>query len=104
MSKKLKEHLALYSENCLTCKSLVEYATKANPDCHWKQGNEQCPAREVKIVVVGEALEIAQKVIRARDKRMAVTEAQLMKYVGKQSAAWRSKFYTYLENGAELDK
>lgn len=100
MATKSKEYLALYSEACITCKHLVETGTVDNRKCHYKNGNTQCPASEVKIVIVGQALDYARKVIQARDKRHAKTEARLMRYVGTQSAAFRSKFYDYLENGA----
>jgi hypothetical protein len=100
---KTKEYLGLYSAACLTCKSLVEYGTVKNKDCHYTQGNAQCPAAEVKIVFIGEAQDYALRVLKARDKRMAKTEARLMQHVGKQSAAFRSKFYEYLENGIPTD-
>lgn len=98
-----KEYLGLYSQACLTCKSLIETGTINNPDCHYKAGNKQCPASEVKIVIVGEALDYAARVLRARDKRLAKTEARLMRHVGTQSAAFRTKFYEFLENGAKID-
>lgn len=100
---KTKEYLGLYSVACLTCKSLVENGTVKNKDCHYTQGNTQCPAAEIKIVIVGEALDYAQRVLKARDKRLAKTEARLMQFVGKQSAAFRTKFYEYLENGTSTD-
>lgn len=100
--KKQKEYLAIYSSACLTCKSLVEGAIISNPDCHYRTGNAQCPASEVRIAVVGEALSYAQRVLRARDGRKSKTEAKLMEHVSKQSSAFKTKFYTYLENGAEL--
>lgn len=101
--KKRKVFFALYSSDCITCKHLSETGTVAHVKCHHTKGNKQCPAAEVRFVIVGEALEYAQRVIAARDKRHAKTEANLMRYVGKQSDAFKSKFYDALEKGGTLD-
>jgi hypothetical protein len=93
------EYLALYSSNCLSCKHLCETGVRDFQDCHFSSGNKQCPASEVRLVVVGEALQYARRVLRARDKRQPKREARLMQYVGKQSAAFQSRFYEYLDNG-----
>jgi len=45
----------------------------------------------------------ARKVLAARDKRHAKTEARLMEYIGAQSQAFRTKFYEYLERGGKID-
>lgn len=102
-TKRRKEYLGLFSEKCITCKHLVEHAKVDNRECHFTQGNVQCPAVEVKIVFVGEALMYARKVLAARDKRHAKTEARLMEYIGAQSQAFRTKFYEYLERGGKID-
>ncbi len=104
MEKKIKrdkEYFALYSANCMTCSHLSETGDVAHIECHYSKGNTQCPASEVRFVVVGEAQEYARKILAARDKRHANTEARLMKYVGQQSAAFKSKFYDALDNGVQ---
>jgi len=93
------EYLALYNNNCMTCKHLSETGVRDFQDCHFSRGNKQCPASEVLLVVVGEALTYARRVLRARDKRQPTREANLMKYVATQSAAFQSRFYEYLDNG-----
>lgn len=93
------EYFALYSANCMTCKHLIETGTREFQDCHFSKGNKQCPASEVRIVIVGEALDYARRILRARDKRMPNREARLMKHVAAQSAAFQSRFYEYLDNG-----
>ncbi len=97
-----KEMFALYSLDCMTCKHLSETGTVAYVKCHYSKGNEQCPASEVRFVVVGEALDYARRVLRARDKRFPNREAKLMKHVANQSEAFRAKFYDALENGGQL--
>jgi len=97
-----KEFFALYSADCLQCKHLSETGTTAYVDCHHTKGNTQCPASEVRFVIVGEALDYARRVLAARDKRHAKTEARLMRHVGEQSVAFKDRFYLYLENGGQL--
>lgn len=97
-----KEYLALYSENCMTCSHLSEAGTVEHTECYYKNGNKQCPASEVRLVVVGEALTCARRVLRARDQRKPKLEAKVMKYVGTKSPAFQSKFYDHLENGGRL--
>lgn len=92
------EHFAIYSENCLSCKSLVDSpSTVEFKKCHYSQGNSECPASEVTIIIVGKALSVAQRVHEARLARDAKTEAKLMNYVTKQSDGFRSAFYSRLE-------
>lgn len=93
------EFFALYSANCMKCKHLSETGVREFEDCHFSQGNNQCPAAEVRFVVVGEALDYARRVLRARDRRKPTREAKLMKYVAEQSPAFQSRFYEYLDNG-----
>lgn len=98
-SKPRKIRFALFSTNCMDCKHLSpETGSKAFAECHYKKGNDQCPAAEVVFSVVGEAQQLAQQVQRARDKRHAKRETKLMRYVSQQSDAFRSKFYEHLEN------
>lgn len=98
------DYLALYSANCLTCKHLCpDTGVREFEDCHFEAGNKQCPAKGVKVVVVGEALDYARKVLRARDKRKPKLEARLMKHVGLQPATFQDRFYKYLENGGRLN-
>jgi hypothetical protein len=93
------EHLALYSADCMTCSHLCETGITAHEKCHYNKGNRLCPAAEVRIVIVGEALTYARRVLRARDRRLPEKEARLMKYVAAQSPAFQSRFYEYLDNG-----
>lgn len=93
------EYFALFSANCMSCQHLSETGTRDFQECHFKNGNKQCPASETRFVIVGEALLYARRVLRARDERKPKREAQLMKHVAAQSAAFKSRFYEYLENG-----
>lgn len=98
------EYLSLYSANCLTCKHLCpDTGVREFEECHHSNGNKQCPALEVRVVVVGEALDYARKVLRARDKRQPKREAKLMKHVGLQSPTFKDRFYKYLEDGGRIN-
>ena len=100
----VKEYFALYSADCMQCKHLSpQTGTQVYERCHVSKGNKQCPAAEVQFAVVGEALNYAKQVLKARDKRFARTEARLMRYVGQQSSAFKNQFYKLLENGGILD-
>jgi hypothetical protein len=93
------EYVALYSKDCINCKHLTETGNRDFVTCHFSKGNKQCPAQELRFVVVGEALTYARRVLRARDRRLPKLEAKHMKYVSSQSAAFQTRFYEYLENG-----
>lgn len=43
--------LEVYSENCLSCKSLVPFATKKFKACHYSAGNKHCPAQSASIII-----------------------------------------------------
>jgi hypothetical protein len=43
--------LEVYSENCLSCKSLIPFATKRHKGCHFSAGNKSCPAVATQIVI-----------------------------------------------------
>lgn len=91
-----KDILALYSDNCLKCSSLVETAKAKFPKCHFRKGNTECPASEVRIAVVGEAKIYAQRVLNARKQSDFQKEAKLLAYVAKQSESFQLKFSTEL--------
>lgn len=43
--------LEIYSEDCLSCKSLVPTAKKKFKPCHFSAGNTHCPASQTQIVI-----------------------------------------------------
>ncbi|QRE00116.1 hypothetical protein [Burkholderia phage BCSR5] len=100
MSKKAKvdtrDYLALYSAKCKRCGHLDPDEPKKYK-CTKKNGNDQCPASEVQIVVVGKAIRFAQEVQLARLNRDAKKEGEIMKLVAEQNSAFRNKFYSELE-------
>jgi hypothetical protein len=90
------EYLALYSRNCKFCKALDPTEPKQF-NCHFSQGNTQCPASEVRFAVVGKALRWASLVNKARIERDASKEAKVLVAVGEQSKAFQTKFYDELK-------
>ena len=92
-----QEHFAIYSNNCLKCSHLVDTAVKAYNVCHYSKGNIACPASEVKIVVVGKAISLAEKVKQARSERNIGAEARILTQVALMSSAFQERFYSELE-------
>lgn len=92
-----RELLALYSQNCLKCSHLVDVGTRAFNRCHYTQGNKECPAKEVALVVVGKARQYAQRVLKARTERNLPAEANLLGLVAKESEAFQEKFRLSLD-------
>lgn len=89
-------HVALFSKKCKTCGHLDPDEPKKY-SCTFESGNEQCPAPEVQIVVVGQAIHLAHQVQQARMRRDPKDEAKILAFVSKQSEPFRNKFYSELE-------
>jgi hypothetical protein len=86
------DYLALYSAKCKTCKALDPEETKEYTNCHFNNGNKNCPAAEVQIAVVGEAMRFANIVKKARAGGDLKREVEILQEVGKRSAAFQQKF------------
>lgn len=86
------DYLALYSTNCKKCKHLDQEETKAYDKCHYSKGNNDCPAKEVQIAVVGQTLRAATELKKARAKGDLNREAQILEAVAKKSPAFQHKF------------
>lgn len=95
--KPMKEALAVYTPKCLRCSHLVDGAKKAFVKCHFSKGNSECPAQEVRIVPVGQALRFARAVMKARNSRDVEKEAELLKVVSAKSKEFQSRFYDFLQ-------
>lgn len=98
-----RDYLALYRPECKACSHLDPAETTAYP-CHFSTGNRYCPAKGVQIVVVGRAYRLADQVRKARERRDAVREAQIMRKVAKETEAFRERFYKALETPPEISK
>lgn len=96
--KALRESLAVYSNKCLKCSHLVDGAKKAFVQCHFTKGNAECPAAEVRIVAVGQAVRYAKAVLKARTKRDLEKEAGLLNKVSLRSKEFQSRFYDVLKS------
>ena len=66
-------------------------------DCHFSSGNTQCPAEEIQIAVVGEAVHLATKVKEARKLQDLTREAKILAHVAKKSRAFQYKFNEHLK-------
>lgn len=90
------DNLALYSRKCKTCKHLDPEEEILHVKCHFSRGNKDCPAAEVRIIVVGEARRFAEAVRQARSKADLGREAKLLKIVQKRDPAFQQKFKEWL--------
>ena len=70
--------------------------------CHFSKGNKHCPASELVIVVVGQAIRWAGLVIAARERRDPKAEARILAQVAKQPVSFQERFYSALENPADI--
>ena len=86
------DYLALYSTKCKRCKHLDPEATQAFTNCHFSKGNTECPAKEVRIAVVGEAKRYAKAAKKARREGNLAREAEVLDAVAKRSDAFQYKF------------
>lgn len=86
------DYLALYSRNCKKCKYLDPEESKGYDECHYSKGNEQCPAKEVQIAVVGLAQRAATELKKAKAKGDLRREAKIIRAVAKKSPAFQHKF------------
>lgn len=93
-----KDYLEVYSPLCKKCGHLDPDEPKKYAKCHFSKGNEDCPAGEVQIIVVGRARKYAKQVMAARNSRNPVAEANVLQLVNKQSPAFIERFYYYLES------
>ncbi len=90
------EYLEVYSRKCLRCSHLVEGAKQTYEECHYLQGNEDCPASEVRIVVTGKAARAARLIMKAREERNPAREAQILQEMANESPAVLHQLYTRL--------
>lgn len=86
------DHLALFSRKCKTCKHLDPEEEVAYTKCHFDKGNTECPAKEVQLVVVGQAKRLGLEVKKARSAGNIQREVEILNAVSKKSAAFQQKF------------
>lgn len=86
------EHLALYSSNCKRCGHLDPEEEKKFNKCHFSAGNTECPAQEVQLAVVGEAIRLAKAIKKARSDKDMKKEIEILQYVAERSPAFQQKF------------
>lgn len=86
------ETLGIYHMRCLRCKHLVEGATKNFKKCHYDQGNEDCPAREVRIAPVGKVTALVKRLFDAEASSDVAKTAKIWDEIGKEPASTRARF------------
>jgi hypothetical protein len=91
------DYLALYKRQCKFCSYLDPEETKKYDRCHFSRGNEQCPAKEVQLAVVGEAVRCAAAVKAARAEGDLEKESRLLEKVAKATPAFKHKFKEHIK-------
>ena len=86
------DHLALYSKNCKICKYLDPDEVKEFSKCHFKNGNTECPAKEVQFAVVGEARRLAAKFKAASTANNIKEQVRILEFVSKRTPAFQHKY------------
>lgn len=78
-------NLYVHSKKCLNCIHLAPtIGKKVYSDCHFSKGNENCPAAEVKIVVMLPYEVIANRMLKAHLAGDAATLASLSARLNRQ--------------------
>ena len=86
------DHLALYSKNCKICKFLDPDEVREFNKCHYKNGNTECPAKEVQFAVVGEARRLAARFKIAMSSNDINKQVEILQFVSKRAPAFQHKF------------
>lgn len=86
------DHLALYSKNCKICKFLDPDEVREFNKCHYKNGNMECPAKEVQFAVVGEARRLAARFKTAMSSNDINKQVEILQFVSKRTPAFQHKF------------
>jgi hypothetical protein len=90
------DHLALYSRRCKICKSLDPEEEREFPQCHFEQGNTECPAQEVQFAVVGRVIRYGKDYQKAQIAGNLAEQSRLLELVAKKSQAFQFKFNEFL--------
>lgn len=90
------DQLALYSRNCKKCKHLDPEEKVAFDACHHTTGNNDCPAKEVQLAVVGLARRLADNMRKAQAKNDLSRQVQILQKVEARSPAFKQKFQQWL--------
>lgn len=83
--------LTLFSDDCLKCGHLCEGAKEFFDKCHHTNGNEYCPASEIKIVIAGKAQQWARAVVHAEGANKTKRVAELYKWFSNQKPKMQEK-------------
>jgi hypothetical protein len=86
------EYLALYSQKCKDCKSLDPEASNLYTSCHFENGNKECPAQEVQLVVVGLASRLAKEFVAAKVNADLSAQSKILQRVSTKTRAFQHKF------------
>lgn len=83
-----KDVILLFKEKCLTCTHLFpEGGKKVFNSCHYSSGNEDCPARALKLVVMVPAERVSDLMVEAMLSNDVVRLAELSARLNRKDPA-----------------
>ena len=89
------DYLSLYRRECKFCKSL-DPDEENTYSCHYENGNQLCPARDIQISIDGQSRSYADRVLAARVAGDLETEISVLRAVSKRNQAFRTKFNSWM--------
>lgn len=91
-----KEYLELYSKKCLRCSYLIQEEGMKEHTCHYTNGNVECPAQEVQIILGGKIRRAVKLIRQARSQLDPKKEAQILEEISKEGPAKVKRLYDQL--------
>lgn len=82
-----KDLILVYKPKCLECTHLFPEGKKPYNNCHFSAGNEDCPARTLKIVVMVPAERVSDLMVEATLSNDVVRLAELSARLNKKDPA-----------------
>ena len=86
------EILKLFSKNCKVCSYLDPDEKKKFDKCYFKNGNELCPAKDIRITTVGKASSMAIKYKKAKARGDLKEQSVLLDEVSNRSQIFQKIF------------
>lgn len=98
MASEPYEFLTLFSGKCLNCSHLIQGGSQlagielVRHRCHHTDGNDNCPAQDIAIVVTGRAIRLAGLFKTAKKNGDMKRQAAILTEVADQPKAFRKVF------------
>jgi hypothetical protein len=88
-----REVLVVYSTKCFTCSHLVDDAPNRNMECHYSNGNRDCPAVALRVITTGKVQQYLKRLELAQQNKDAAEVAKIWEEIGKQSPEFQQRMF-----------